>query len=130
MTVYVVTSGEYSDYSIRAIFTTRERAEAFCDEYNVAVRGDYGSKAEIEVWEADQPREQLPPAWYVQIDTSGKVVYSEYSTSDTPNKPPHHNKTRDREVFTGCGITEEHARRSAEELRRQTLTAPYIPVAE
>lgn len=125
MTVYVVTSGKYSDYSIRAIFTTRGRAESFCDEYNEAE--DY-NKAEIEVWEADQPREELPPAWYVVIDATGTVVRSELNASSRPNDSPRHSKSLD--VFTGCGLTKEHARRSAEELRRQTLTAPYIPVPE
>ena len=32
--VYVVTSGEYSDYGINAIFTTRELAEDYVDKVN------------------------------------------------------------------------------------------------
>jgi len=32
--IYVVTKGEYSDYGIRAIFTTREKAEAFVEWKN------------------------------------------------------------------------------------------------
>lgn len=31
MTVYMVTSGIYSDYEVRGIFSTRAKAEAFCD---------------------------------------------------------------------------------------------------
>lgn len=36
--VYVVTNGEYSDFHIEAIFTTREKAEAFL---NSREKGDY-----------------------------------------------------------------------------------------
>lgn len=47
-TIYVVTSGEYSDYGIEAIFDTREKAELYCAYQNSAERGE---TAEIEEWE-------------------------------------------------------------------------------
>ena len=49
MKVYVVTSGEYSDYRINAIFTDREQAKIFCASRN-ASSGDY---YRIEDWKTD-----------------------------------------------------------------------------
>ena len=42
--IYIVTSGEYSDYGIDAVFTDKEPAEKFIKE----------QKGEIEVWEANE----------------------------------------------------------------------------
>ena len=42
--IYIVTSGEYSDYGIDAVFTDKELAEKFIKE----------QKGEIEVWEANE----------------------------------------------------------------------------
>lgn len=40
--VYAVSSGEYSDYGIRAIFSTEEKAQAYCDRQNKFQRwGDH-----------------------------------------------------------------------------------------
>lgn len=50
--VYIVTSGCYSDYSIRACFSTREAAQALIDEWRE--RNDYRvSDANIEEWDLD-----------------------------------------------------------------------------
>ncbi len=52
--VYVITSGEYSDYSIDAVYSTRAMAE----EALPAFSGSYGDKPDIEEWELD-PAEPL-----------------------------------------------------------------------
>ncbi len=36
MTVYLVVSGEYSDYGVECAFTDGARARAFCEERNAA----------------------------------------------------------------------------------------------
>ena len=46
--IYIVTSGEYSDYCIEAVFSTKEKADAFLvDRYGAEQYGRY------EVWEID-----------------------------------------------------------------------------
>lgn len=50
---HIVTSGCYSDYSIRAVFSTKERAQAFIDE--LKEKYDYRARdADIEEWEIDE----------------------------------------------------------------------------
>lgn len=64
MKVYIVTSGSYSDYSIRGVFLDRTRAEAL-----VAYLNDEDTRwldaAGIEEFEADQPVPDKPgwSAW-------------------------------------------------------------------
>ena len=50
--VYIVTSGEYSDYSIHAVFSTREKAEEY-----IAHNGDFSDSYKIEeyVMDGEQP---------------------------------------------------------------------------
>lgn len=49
MTLYVLTSGTYSDYHIEGIYSSREQAERY---KRLFPRGDY---ADIEEWETDKP---------------------------------------------------------------------------
>lgn len=58
--IYVVTSGEYSDYGIRAIFTTREKAEAYVAWKNGPEDEDVwdGSEYRIEEYEEDSEVEK------------------------------------------------------------------------
>ena len=53
MIVYVVTSGEYSDYCIKEVFTDRKQAELFCAVHNDA--DDYNDYR-VEEYEADRAR--------------------------------------------------------------------------
>lgn len=53
--VYIVTAGDYSDYGIRAVFSTRELAEAFIAKYGNSL-GDWGDTPVIEEWTLDDPR--------------------------------------------------------------------------
>lgn len=54
-TVFVVTKGEYSDYGILAIFSTRELAESFAGKEN-SREGYDPYKAEIAEWPLDDAR--------------------------------------------------------------------------
>jgi hypothetical protein len=131
--VFVVTRGSYSDYGIVAIFSSREKAL----EITRAPAGveDYSDFNEIEEYELDEPRERLPGCYRVTVEADGQVStrykaawIDEQSTepatiwSDTPE-----GKNR---RFVGYGATFEHARRSAEELRRQTLATEGKVVAQ
>ena len=53
MKVYVITSGEYSDYGIRAVALSREKAELICAMLNSTER-DYGDVATIEEYDTDE----------------------------------------------------------------------------
>lgn len=60
--VYIVTEGEYSDYHIEAVFSTRENAEKFIAARDTAYYlGDY----EIEELDLDE----------TQVETEDKIVY-------------------------------------------------------
>lgn len=64
MKVYIVTQGEYSDYSIQAAFSTREKAE----EYRAAKPSEY----RIEEYELDsEPPRVYGPRWGVALRLDG-----------------------------------------------------------
>jgi hypothetical protein len=50
-TVYVVTSGEYSNYHIDAIFSNRAAADAYCERHNRVDR--WYDKKDVEEWALD-----------------------------------------------------------------------------
>lgn len=53
MIIYIVTSGECEDYSIEAIFSNSEAAEAFCATLK------YPWENRVEGWELDDPKKGL-----------------------------------------------------------------------
>jgi hypothetical protein len=84
--MWMVSSGEYSDYGVRAVFTTKEKAEEFCRHHNgddkAALR--YGDEYRVESVEVDPELENMKTLTYVlmrrdgAVDTIGKqrnVVY-------------------------------------------------------
>lgn len=52
MTVYVVTSGEYSDYSINAMFSTPEKAQEYINAMEFCSTWEHYY---METWELDKP---------------------------------------------------------------------------
>lgn len=73
MKIYAISSGSYSDYSVDAVFSTREKAEA----YMAAVHHDWNDVEEYELDppEAEQLREGLKP-WSVDIQRDGTVWHA------------------------------------------------------
>lgn len=69
-TIYVVTSGAYSDYSIHAVFSTKELAEEYVAFGTQHDQFSY-TGADIEEWELDQGSEQA---------RSGLACYQVYFT--------------------------------------------------
>lgn len=57
--IYIVTEGEYSDYHICAVFSTREKAEEYVQSHGT----DYG----IEEYDLDEDVERGVKLWYVAI---------------------------------------------------------------
>lgn len=75
--VYLITAGEYSDYGVLAVCSTREKAEHFCEVLN-RNGGWYGDKAEIEEYPVDSiPIEDLDiPVWCVGFSGDPCCVYA------------------------------------------------------
>lgn len=111
--VYIVTAGEYSDYHIRKVFSSRARAQQYVDATDAN---------KIEAWEVDDstPREDWG-AWRVVIDAKdGSVLGCLFFEELSPNEPAKFLEDwGEHGGFYGTGITKEHARRSAEEYRRE-----------
>lgn len=74
MKVYIVTSGEYSDYGIEIVFTDRDQAELYCAMHE----NDYDSPR-VEEWDADDVEiDSAKPymrRWEAKISSSGQVRY-------------------------------------------------------
>lgn len=67
MKVYIVTSGEYSDYGIRAAFDNREAAEAFCALGN----GDYVEEYDLLQKAAEEPTPRIVYRYHVYYPNRG-----------------------------------------------------------
>jgi hypothetical protein len=82
MNIYVVTSGNYSDYGILAIFSTRGKARGFIkrEQRNALYEHYIGDDYRIETWEVDKPLEPKVPiffCYYFPDNDSWKVAESE-----------------------------------------------------
>lgn len=64
-TIYIVTSGDYSAYSINAVFDSQEKAQSFVDYHNQYI--DTYSQADIDEWELN--------AYYDEISRGLKCFY-------------------------------------------------------
>lgn len=128
-TVYAVSSGCYSDYSILAVFSTRELAEKYVAYQNGPESdGTEYANAGIEEWELDTPF--TPTGRYacrVTVGTTKQHIYwypDEDPTATTDIEwPGKYNK--DTHVI-GYGPTKEHARRSAAEMARAILAGTVV----
>lgn len=78
--VFVVTSGEYSDYGIDAIFSTRELAQSFID----AFKANKWYEMDIEEWDLDPNKTHLKQnrkPYFLRINKKGDV--SDLSLADS-----------------------------------------------
>lgn len=121
--VYLVTTGTYSDYRVRAVFSSEMKAELYMEE--VRAYELYAEWNDIKEYPLDGPREELPGAWRAIVCEDGEMPDRPYwlndqTASGSPGMWPRVAPNQPRR-FYGFGLTAEHARRSAEELRRQTL---------
>lgn len=70
--VFIVTSGEYSDYHIEAVFSTREQAERWCDLFTSS-KGYAADQPGVEEWDLDllgQRGDDLKP-YFGRMDKDG-----------------------------------------------------------
>lgn len=87
MKIYVVTSGEYSDYGINALFSTKELAQLFIDKFTVArKRSEFNEimEAEVDEMESDLRSDRKP--FNINMKRDGEITYCEsggtYGTYD------------------------------------------------
>lgn len=76
-TIYVVTAGDYSDYHVIGVTANKEKAEHFCEWFNV---WSY-NKARIEVYEMDrlEPYGEGRYLYEVEQDKSGHMEVEQAS---------------------------------------------------
>lgn len=85
MKIYIITCGEYSDYSILAAFLDKTKAEAFAQKYNRGI--DYDpDKAEVEEYEEGVPfdfntQDIYEVRFYYDKDKGPDVTKTELSDS-------------------------------------------------
>ena len=65
---FLVTTGEYSDYRVEGVFTTREKAEEFASHYHPGYNEAEIEEVILDV-KIDQPRGMK--YWYVSFDREG-----------------------------------------------------------
>jgi hypothetical protein len=64
--VFIVTHGDYSNYSIDAVFSTEELAEEWIAKKNAA--DEYPERHDIETWGLNA---EMPRSWLSRLDRSG-----------------------------------------------------------
>ena len=125
MIIYVVTSGEYSDYGIRAVFTDKNAAEKYVEQLNTPLHeGEYMSEydvARIEEWTADEKVGMIRRMVYL-CNSDGREW--SYSTESQPNArtPTPHIDTDVRGDFRAHSfVSAEHARKLMFEEKQRRL---------
>ncbi len=88
-TIYAVSSGEYSDYSVLALFSTRELAQDYVD---TILAGKNYDTPRIEEYELDPEVPSLRAglsAWLIGMDRDGNVLRAEQGSTDSRFRGPY-----------------------------------------
>jgi hypothetical protein len=80
--VWIVTEGEYSDYRIKRIFSTRKLAKA----YAKSIRDGFRDRTDIEEWDVDSEWNADEVYWLVRFYEGGELfgVYRENDGAERP----------------------------------------------
>jgi hypothetical protein len=70
--IYIVTSGEYSDYGIEAVFTTKEKANDYVEQH--------GTYYNIEEYDLDEEVEKKTQLWYIEFGVEGGKLSEAHPT--------------------------------------------------
>lgn len=92
--VYVVTSGEYSDYGIKAVFDDIDKAQQYIDLHKKYGNGISEINDDIEEYILNSSVPSVRPIYYVEIDSKGNVErqYTQPYESDEPYEEVHYSK--------------------------------------
>ena len=109
--IYIVTSGDYSDYGINAVFSTKEKAEEFMDTV--------GSDSRIEEYSLDEPIKREVSIWGVTMEIGTKEVLNifpyEYRGKDIVEFLPRDSYRSERLLFSIESDSKERAIKIASE---------------
>jgi hypothetical protein len=129
--LYAVTEGDYSDYRIVGLFDDRAKAEAYADHFG----GEFGTMT-VEDYEANPEPEG--ERWIVGVyarvgmDGGSEAPTHTYPSAVRPGSYPSFNeyyaKHHPERAFCGFGPTFEHARRQAEQFRRECLVGQHLDI--
>lgn len=126
--VFVVTSGDYSDYGIDAIFSTRDLAQAFID----AFKANKWHEMDIEEWDLDPNKihfKQNRKPYFLRINKKGDVKDLEVADSaygfkqDIPDAEISYTANNEWMNINCFANDENHAVKIAGEKRAQILAA-------
>jgi len=84
MTVYIVTSGEYSDYGINAVFTSQEQAELYIS----TMPDSHKERYYIEKYETDESHYEGTVFYGINFSMTMKYNYRYYTTHPFISKKP------------------------------------------
>jgi hypothetical protein len=126
--VFVVTSGSYSDYRIDAIFTTRELAQSFIDDF----KAHDWRQMDIEEWDLDPNKTHLKQnrkPYFLRINKKGDVTDLEVADSaygfeqDIPDAEISYTPNLEWMNIYCFAADDDHAVKIAGEKRSQILAA-------
>lgn len=117
-TVYVLTSGEYSDYHISGVFSTKKKAERFILNNPT---GSY-DRYDIEEWELDERQDDTTKTiWCCVLSLKDGTISGEWSY-ELSCKDYYTEVKAFRLEVRGCSsVSREHAQKLAIEKRQETL---------
>lgn len=146
--VWWVEAGEYSDWHVKAIFSTKEKADEYVRVYNASCDEPNRIPPDsVQEKPIDKPIPDLIGHWMIHIGISGNLTKM-YGNGDWCEGGPDIEKSGwfqkldwrggklvafDEPIFYGVGKTKEHARRQAEDLRREyiaTYGKKFVPMPE
>lgn len=124
-TVYIVTDGEYSDYGIVGVFSTRELADT-CAKNLIKSKW---SNAKVETWNldphVDELRQGLAP-WTVTMDRDGNSD-AIIDAGSLDSKEDERHDWSGKYTFYVWAEDEQHAVKIANERRAQIVAAGNWP---
>ena len=112
--VYVVTSGEYSDYRIRRVFSDRKKAKEFIDTV--------GDNYRIETYALDEPTERETKVWRVRLDTKRKAIRETSVMSDDSYKDLFR---LERDAYSGEEVMEIYVESDSKERAEKIASERY-----
>ena len=116
--IYLVTSGEYSDYMFHAAFTDKERAL----QYKEAIAADDVEELQLDPEDDCIHHPQGYKAWRITMDKNGKVLNScQFDIRDFTNENPVHCEKNDRYYFDVVAASSAHAIKIVNEKRAQMI---------
>ena len=111
-TVFIVTQGSYSDYSIVSVWDTLEEAQK-----HAPATTPYGDASDIEEWVLNGQEERTVTQWRAHLDPHTEDIVVDEKATETAH--PYHTEVRPHPAMadlrwygSGYGPTPEHARKS------------------